>query len=162
MDFDEVLHKLLFSGLSDEKFLEAWTDEIGRPEDEVCVDTYSAKLPKYGKSVVYVFRSRMVAVCNSKQKWAAYATKAWCDEREYFARWADYCRGTWVDKIPQAEGCYATRDLQGWRGKDRILRRVEGKLLDTTCCSGMVEYGRVSSWRGQWWSEALPPLPGAV
>lgn len=162
LEQEEVLFKLLLSSLPADKFLSAWEDEIGRPEDEVCVATHFWKLPKHGRCTVFVFASRMVAVESSKGKWSAFATKDWVEEREYLAKWASFVRGTWVDRVPQSEGCYPTRDLEGFRGRDRVLKKVSGRLLDITCCSGMVEWGRISSWRGQWWSEPMPPLRGAV
>lgn len=162
LEIEETLHKQLFSGLSDEKFIAAWEDEIGPVGDEVCVASHQWKLPKYGRSTVYVFKSRMVAVCNARGKWAAFATKAWTDEREYFARWAQYCRGSWTLKVPQQEGVYPTKTLEGTRGKDRTLKRVEGRLKDITCCGGFVPYAEVTSWRAYWFEYPTPPLNGAL
>ena len=159
---EETLHKLLLSSIPADKFLAAWEDEIGDPAAEVCVAQYTWKLPKHGRSTVYVFASNMVAVESAKGKWSAYATKIWSDDREYAAAWASFIRGTWVDRVPQLEGIFPTRTLDGFRGRDRTLKRIEGRLLDTTVGGGFVGYGRVSEWRGQWWSLAYPPLRGAI
>lgn len=162
MDQESTLHRLLFGALSHEKFEEMWADEIGNLEDEVCVATHSWKLPKHGKSTVYVFRGGLCALENSKGKWSAYETLARVEEREYFNEWAAFIRGGWSYSLPQVAGTYPTKTREGDRAKDRTLIRHEGKLLDTTCCGGMVKYGEVTNWRGLWYTLPFPALRGAL
>lgn len=161
LEQEDVLHRLLIANLSLDKFEQAWAEDISDPSDEICVDVRSWKLPKRGHSTIYLLASGLAAAEDSRGRWSAYATKAWCDERDYFAKWAAFVRGTWVTRVPQQEGTYPTKTLEGARGKDRILIRRDGRLLDVTCCSGRVEYGRVSNWRGFWFSDPYPPLKGA-
>lgn len=158
---EETLHRLLFGSLSPDEFIKTWADEISDPEQELCIASYSWKLPKYGRSQVYVFASRMAAVENSRGKWSAFATKAYCEEKDYFAAWARFCRGTWTHKTPQIEGVFPTRDLEGARGRDRTLVRKNGRLVDVTVGGGFVGYGQVSEWRGDWFEFPYPPLRGA-
>jgi hypothetical protein len=162
LEQDELLYRLLFGPLPLDKFCKQWIEDVSEPGDEVCLAVRHFKLPKYGRSTLYVFASQLVALEDEKGRWSAFETAARVEERSYYAAWGEFCRGTWIGRIPQEEGTYPTRDREGARGKDRTLRRIEGRLRDVTCCSGMVAYGQVSNWRGEWWSSAYPPLKGAV
>lgn len=162
MDQEDALHRLLLSNLSLEKFEQSWLEDVSNPEDEVCVATHYWKLPKRGKSTVFLLASGLTVVCDQKEKWSAYESAARCAEREYFASWARFCRGTWTARVPQSEGVFPTRTLEGHRGRDRTLRRCEGRLMDVTVGGGFVGYGMISEWRGEWFSDAYPPLKGAI
>ncbi len=162
MEVEDLLHNLLIDNLPHDKFSEVWEEEIGHFEDEVCVEIRYVKLPKLGKSTIHVFRGGLVALESSRGKWSAFETLERVQEREYLEEWARYCRGGWTMKIPQDEGIYATKTLEGTRSRDRTLRRFESRLKDITCCGGFCSYGQVSAWQGWWFEYPTPRLKGAL
>ncbi len=89
-----------------------------------------------------------------------FETKSRTDYQAHLTAWAAFARGAWISDIPLRAGVYPTRDKMGCRGVDRELREVSDRLIDVT--KGFVGGGRTSEWRGDWWSEPLPPLPGAL
>lgn len=159
---DSVLCNLLIDRQSLEKFEQSWLDEVSDPADEVCIGVRQWKLPKLGKCTVYLLRGGLACVEDSRGRWSAYESESRVAEREYYAAWARFCRGTWTSKTPQIEGTFPTRTLEGDRGRDRTLKRIDGRLRDVTVGAGFTGYGMVSEWRGDWFEFPYPPLRGAV
>ena len=91
--------------------------------------------------------------------WTAWLPKQLADREQAIQEWSDFGGGHWSEEIPTAPGMYATRDLQGHRGRDRRLETVEGVVRDVTvfCPSD-----KRSEWQGDWWSKPYPALPGAL
>ena len=161
LEQEDLMGNLLFEGLPRDEFVARWRDEIGEPSDEVCLGTKTFKLPKQGKCVAYLFVGGLVAL-STKQGWSAYETTERVEDRQYYAAWAAFCRGVWVDRVPTEEGVYPVRDLEGCRGRDRTLKRVDGKLKDITANGGFVGSDKVTQWRGDWFSSPYPRLRGAI
>jgi len=162
MDTENLMHKLLFGGLAQKEFEAKFVADVGELADETCVRVLCVDLPKRGLSEIYVLRGGLCVVADAAGNWHLFKTLARVEEEKYLSDWADFVRGTWVRKIPQLDGTYPTRDLEGYRAKDRILKRVNGRLLDVTCCAGLAPYGQVSHWRGDWWDRPYPRLKGAM
>lgn len=162
-DIDELLYRPIFDEpLPADLFLQQWEEDVGDPCFEFCVQRLTCKRPKSGKFTLYRFLGGLVATEDSEGNWQAWETRERVEERAHYAAWADFARGTWLDQVPKQEGTYPTRDKMGSRARDRILKRVNGRLLDVTCCSGMVNYGQVSNWQGSWYSTPYPRLRGAL
>lgn len=88
-----------------------------------------------------------------------YETEAHYNERVLYSAWARFVRGAWVDRCPTEPGLYFARDRDLGRRSVRELRKVDGRLLDVS--GGLVPPGRVTCWRGQWWSVQTPQLPNS-
>lgn len=156
LELDDLLHRELFAGLTHEEFTAKWEDEVGDPVQEMCTKSFELKIPKRGKCTIHVLRGGLVALEDGKKKWSAYETLERVSEREYLAAWADFARGYWTSAVPTEEGTYPTRDLEGRRATDRVLRKHQGRLIDVT--RGFVSCGKATEWRGQWWSAKFPKL----
>lgn len=157
---DELLVKLVLGWLPLDKFEAAYLDDVGDPADEICQRFVRAPIPKRGVCCLFVLRGGLTVVEDAKGRWAVYESQARVDEREYLSTWGEFVRGCWLSSIPVEPGVYPTRDLEGRKGKDRELRLVQGRLKD--CTYGFVGAGKVTEWRGEWWSRKLPNLRGAV
>lgn len=162
-DVDELLYRELFDApLPADEFLSAWDDDIGDPASEVRIQEFVAKRPKLGNVTVYVFQGGLVATEDKRGLWQAYESRARVEERQYFHDWGAFIRGGWTLKVPTEDGVYPCRSLEGWRGPDRTLKRVNGRLIDTTPGGGMVPPGKVSNWVAYWWTHKFPNLKGAL
>lgn len=162
-DVDELLYRQLFDeSVPADQFLSAWEEDIGDPSQELCVRQFVYKAPKVGKTTVFVFFGGLVATEDKRGRWQAWETRERVEDRDYYRAWNEYCRAGWTAKTPTIEGTFATRTLEGWRGKDRVFRKVEGRLKDVTDGGGFVGYGKVTEWRGEFWAMPTPKLRGAI
>lgn len=88
-----------------------------------------------------------------------YETEEHHTRRTMLSAWADFVRGTWVDRTPTEPGMYFCRDRDLGRRTVREIARVGQRTVDVS--GGFVPWGQVSTWTGQWWSVQIPKLPGA-
>lgn len=162
MDTGELLYEPIFEkALSYKAFVKEWEDDVSDMETETCLYQLALSFPFEG-CTAYVLASGLVVVEDERKLWSAYKSKSYVETKDLYAAWARFSRGTWVDRVPTEPGVYPTRDREGARGRDRMLVKVNGKLVDCTCCSELVLYGKVSNWAGSWWSHSYPTLPNAI
>lgn len=158
-DTEEILHRLLFGGLSEEDFVSRYEDEVGELKHEVKEDLFSVDLPSYGKSQVEVFRGGLAILTDSEGLKYLFETLPRVEEREHISRWAEFSRGHWSNEVPAKAGIYPCRSRDG-RLVYRELRLVRGRLTDIS--GSIVPFGSVTTWQGQWWSLPLQSFPGAL
>jgi hypothetical protein len=156
---ERILFRLVpkFGVLSKADFVARYNEEVGELNKEEVVETFSWVLAGYGKSEVSVFRGGLVKLVAANGKHSLFETEARCEERDRLNAWAGFARGAWVKKVPEEEGYYPVRSLDGRLGW-RELRRVGGRLLDMTC---YVPAGKTTTWAGDWWTDKVPTFPGA-
>lgn len=159
-DPDEYLAKLVFGGLSYERFQQKFEDEIGELNLETCTETHHVTLPRFGKTTVHSLRGGLNVVCDEKEHWHVYKNLARVEHEEFLSSWQAFMRAGWTLKPPEDEGVYPTKDLEHRRGIDRTLKRVQGRLVDVT--RGFVGSGRTTEWRGYWWAAKYPRLPNSL
>lgn len=91
--------------------------------------------------------------------WTAWQPRALFDREQSILQWGDFGAGEWTEEVPTVAGLYATRDLQGCRGRDRRMELVEGTVRDiTTFCPAH----KLTEWEGDWWNRPYPRLPGSL
>jgi hypothetical protein len=159
-DPDEYLAKLVFGGLTHERFETKFEDEIGDLDLETCVETHDVTLPRFGKSLVRVLRGGLAIVSDSKEHWHVYKVRARVEHEEFLSSWQAFMRAGWTMDPPEDEGVYPTKDLEHRRGIDRTLKRVQGRLVDIT--RGFVGGGKTTEWRGYFWAAKYPRLPNSL
>lgn len=153
--------QVLFEDLPLDEFLVRWADEIGDPGSELCLECTQFRLPKQGKCTAFLFAGGLVRLDYGKDLHAAYETLQRVEDRRYYSDWAEFCRGVWSSNPPHKGGTWPTRDLNGFRGRDRVFVKVEGKLTDVTPSGGFTPKGKLTEWRGEFWSMPYPRLKGA-
>jgi hypothetical protein len=159
---EECLGRLVprFGGLDEEAFKTKFADEVGELEDEDVLGIHTVELPHYGVSNIWILKNGLTVLESAKGKYSLFESRARIAERDHINAWARYARGTWTRRVPREPGTYATRTLDGKRGKDRELRLVRDRLVDIT--DSFVPLGKTTTWQGEFWSEKLPTLPGAL
>lgn len=162
MEIDELAYQVVpgFEGLDESTFTAKYDDEVGNLFQEVESKSFKANVPPLGTCQVRVLVGGLVILKARRSKYYLYETKARVDERENLRRWAEYARGCWTKRVPNEPGIWATRDLAGFRGPDKKFEVHAGKLIEVG--GGFVGNGKVTEWRGEFWSMAMPPLPGAL
>lgn len=135
-------------------FFPAFEDEVAELDDTL-VATRWRVLPGIGEIIelnigyaVFVDRADCCTLYETEQHY---------QQRTLKTAWAKFIRGTWTTRVPTEPGLYFVRDADLGRRSVHELTRVNGRLVDVS--GGMVAPGKVTNWRGLWWSIACPQLP---
>lgn len=157
MDTAALTYKLVserLKGCKADDFAKRYEEDVSELSD-LCVAQHF-----HDGLEIYVLQNGFVAVyrCRSA-RWSLYETQERVEAREHLSNWANFARGCWVRRVPTEPGVYFVRDLEGRRSL-RELARVNGRLRDIS--GGFVGAGKVTEWRGDFWSHSLPGLPGSL
>jgi len=134
------------------EFFRKYEDEVSELDD-VCS---AVRLLPDG-STLWVLPSGLV-VFEKRNRFSLFETNDRIAEREHKRAWNAFMCGAWVETPPREAGFYFCRDREGKRHM-REFQRVRGRLIDVS--GEFVPWGQVTTFRGTWWSEAIPRLPGS-
>jgi hypothetical protein len=141
-------------GLTFDEFFKRYKNEVSSLTDTVYRFHYDPS-----GTELYELHNGMVAVCTKNGRWSLWETRQRAEQRDHERAWGEFSRGTWTKTVPSEEGQYFVRDRDTGRRSVRELKRVSGRLLDVS--GGMVRLGKVSEWKGDWWTPKVPRLPGS-
>jgi hypothetical protein len=151
-------YRLLFSCPNGRQFAGVFRNEIG--EDfygSARVETTFREPPL----VHYSIPSLELTVVENPETdgWSCYEWRSRALARDFRRRATEHTLGAWTRSVPKTPGTYATLDALGVPAEPRTL--VIGALGLKDVTRGFVGAGKVSEWRGSWWScpYAEPPAP---
>jgi hypothetical protein len=151
----ELLGRLVserWKALPHGEFFRKFEEEVSE-EDELC---RAVRLLPDG-TTLWVLASGLV-IAEKRNRYSLFETTARVQEREHKRAWNAFMCGAWVNTPPREPGFYFCRDREGKRHM-REFQRVRGRLVDVS--GDFVPWGQVTTFMGEWWSEAIPNLPGS-
>lgn len=143
------------SRLKPADFEQTFIDDVADLDDVYAVEWRTIQ----GFGEIYILSNGFAVHVDRTGRMSLYETEAHHTQRTLLSEWATFVRGSWSDRTPTEPGVYFVRDKDLGRRSVREISRVNGRTVDVS--GGNVPWGQISVWAGQWWSVAIPKLPGA-
>lgn len=153
---DRLTYRLLFSCPNGRQFSGVFRSEVGEGYFEAARVT---PLKVEGALNFYsVPALELTVVENTKTDgWSCYEWRSRAVARDFRRAATEHTLGQWTRDAPKRPGTYATLNVERVPSEPRTLAVTTLGLKDTT--RGFVGAGKVSEWRGWWWSRPYPEPP---
>lgn len=149
-------YRLLFSCPNGRQFAGVFRKEVGA----LAFEEARAKPTRTDPPLVYyTLPSLELTVVENTETdgWSCYEWRSRAFARDFRRCATEHTLGQWTRDVPKQPGTYATLNAEQVPSDPRTLAVGALGLKDTT--RGFVGAGKVSEWRGYWWSRPWPEPP---